>query len=274
MNLIQTAPQTLFPQLHPGMGDLPRVLREAPVRVVFGGEFADEVCGSYCTVPDWVERTPLSTVLTQIGSGVCPAKDFGRWFKHRWLAAKQRPMLPFVPELPEFIHSDVRAEYAEWLDRRCRAAGEEPAAWRYLTLRLECDDFAPMNWEGTSALNLRRSFPFLQREVIELAYACHPAELIRPGHKLLLRRALELDVPAHNLNRVDKGAWGRFHVSSRYSPPHELPYALESLVRKSWFPRPLDDLSYYEASRIEQFTLTAHNFSSCLTARSSVQSAY
>lgn len=272
-NLLRNAPPTLFPQHHPGMGDLPRVLREAPVRVVFGGEFADEVCGSYCTVPDWVERTPLSTVLAQIGSGVCPAKDFGRWLKHRWLAAKQRPMLPFATELPEFIHPDVRAEYAEWFDRRRRAAGGEPSAWRYLTLRLECDNFATMNWEGTSALNLRRSFPFLQREVIELAYACHPAELIRPGHKLLLRRALELDLPAHNLNRADKGAWGRFNVPSHYSLGQKLPDSVAPMVRKDWFPQPPDELSYYEASRMEQFTLTASNYSSCLAARPTVQSA-
>lgn len=267
MNLRRRAPQTLFPQLHPGMGDLPRVMKEAPVRVVFGGEFADEVCGSYCTVPDWVEQTPLHSVLGQIGSGTCPTKDMGRWLKHRWLAATRRPMLPFAPALPEFIHPNVRAEYAEWLDRRRRAAGDEPAAWRYLTLRLECDDYATMNWEGTSALNVRRSFPFLQREVIELAYACHPAELIRPGHKRLLRRALEHDVPPHNLNRADKGAWGRFNSPSRYPSPGELTGLLEKLLRSDWFPHAPEGLSYYEHSRIGLFTNFAENFSACQMAR-------
>ena len=127
-----------------------------------------------------------------------------------------------------------------------------------------------MSWEGNSTLNLRRSFPFLQREVIELAYACHPAELIRPGHKLLLRRALELDVPAHNLNRADKGAWGRFNVPSHYSPAQKLHASIAPMVCKEWFPQPPDELSYYEASRMEQFTLTAQNFSSCLATRSPI----
>lgn len=270
IELMRSAPQTLFPQLHPGMGDLPRVLREAPVRVVFGGEFADEVCGSYCTVPDWVAVTPLHRVLTQIGLGTCPVKDIGRWLKHRWLAASRKPMIPFAPTLPEFIHPEVRDEYSEWFDRRQRAASYEAPGWRYLKLRLECDDYATMNWEGTSALNLRRSFPFLQREVIELAYACHPAELIRPGRKRLLRRALEQDVPARNLHRKDKGAWGCFIVPSRYSPTGKLPDLLKPLIRQDWFPEPPADLSYYEASRLEQFTLTAQNFSACLVARSLV----
>ncbi len=62
-----------------------------------------------------------------------------------------------------------------------------------------------MHWEMTSALGVRRCFPFVTREVLELAFECHPAELVGPGTKRLLRSALANDVPRFNLERPDKG---------------------------------------------------------------------
>lgn len=274
IQLLASAPRTLLPQLHPGMGDLPRVLREASVKVVFGGEFADEVCGSYCTVPDWVSLTPLHEVFARVVSGDCAAKDVGRWFKHRWRAATRRPLLPLLTGLPDFFHPALRAEYAAWHERRQREAAAEPAAWRFLAFRLECDDYAPMNWEGISALGLRRSFPFLQREVIELAFASHPAEMIRPGHKLLLRRALAKDVPAANLNRRDKGAWGRFRRPEKYTTPSPLPDAMATLIRPDWHPHPPREIDHYSASRLSDFSNLVGHFSACNKARGQFHSAH
>lgn len=265
--MLASAPPTIFPQLPAGMGDMVRVLREAPVKVVFGGEFADEVCGSFCTVPDWVHLTPLHGVLAQVVSGDCVVKDVARWFKHRWREASGQPMMPFAVELPDFIHPNLRAEYAVWHERRRRAAANEPAPWRYLALRLECDDYAPMNWEGASALGLRRSFPFLQREVIELAFTCHPAELIRPGHKRMLHCALSKDVPAVNLHRKDKGAWGIFMRYNLYQMSGPLPANLAHLIRPDWHPLPPASLEYFPATRLAQFANLDGHFSACLAVR-------
>ena len=265
--LLCSSPRTLHPQLNVGMGDLPRVLSEAPVKVVFGGEFADETCGSYCTVPDWATATSLPSVLGGSGTGASLSKDLGRWFKHRGLHASGRPILPFASELPALIRPELRTEYAEWLDRRRRAAGREIPIWRYLTLRLECDEYAPMNWAGTSALNLRRSFPFLQRAVIELAYSCHPSELVCPGHKLLLRRALESDAPVRNLNRADKGGWGRSEIPQRYSPLGNIPISLSQVIVDDLVSNQERFLNYWEHSRITQFSLFVENLLACQAER-------
>ena len=48
-------------------------------------------------------------------------------------------------------------------------------------------------------------FPFVTRELLELAFELHPSELVGPGTKRLLRYALAGDVPAKNLQRPDKG---------------------------------------------------------------------
>jgi len=44
-DLWRAAPKIVFHVLHPALCSLPGVMREAPVRVLLGGEFADEVCG-------------------------------------------------------------------------------------------------------------------------------------------------------------------------------------------------------------------------------------
>ncbi len=59
LELWQAAPRIVFHVVYPALCSLPAVMREAPVRVLFGGEFADVVCGSVFTVPDWAEQTPL-----------------------------------------------------------------------------------------------------------------------------------------------------------------------------------------------------------------------
>ena len=75
----------------------------------------------------------------------------------------------------------------------------------YLAMFLERQGFLGMHWEVTSSLGVRRSFPFVTRELLELGFECHPSELVGPGTKRLLRAALAGDVPAINLERPDKG---------------------------------------------------------------------
>jgi asparagine synthetase B (glutamine-hydrolysing) len=109
LDLWRSASPIVFHVIHPALCSLPRVVREAPVRVLFGGEFADEVCGSKFTIPDWARHTsPFRLLLDPIESATL-------------------------------------------------------------------DPFVPMNWEACSALGIRRSLPFFNREVFELAtdqYVC------------------------------------------------------------------------------------------------------
>jgi hypothetical protein len=87
-----------------------------------------------------------------------------------------------------------------------RSLRTEPAL-AYFALNADEDSFVAMNWEALSVLGIRRSWPFFNREVLELAFECHPSELIGPGVKKLLRAALSDDVPPTNLNRQTRGTW-------------------------------------------------------------------
>src|SRR4029077_308797 len=109
---------------------------------------------------------------------------------------------------------------------------------RYLALQAEKDGFVTMNWEAASALGVRRSFPFFYREVLELAFECHPSELVGPGTKKLLRAALAGDVPSRNLNRADKGHWGGSARDLQLESSGPLPAGLEGVVLPDWYPNP------------------------------------
>src|SRR5437879_8887991 len=210
IELLRASSGVVFHVIHPALCALPQVLGEASVRVLFGGEFADEVCGSVLRLPDWAAHTSLVGPLATLHELPTGPRDVLRWAKQRWLTLKRRPALPFPDELPDFSRAEIREEYREWLERRRRDAARDGAPLRHLALRAEADGFVAMNWEAASALGVRRSFPFFNREVLDLAFECHPAELVGPGTKKLLRAAVRDDVPARNLGRLDKGQWGRY----------------------------------------------------------------
>jgi hypothetical protein len=110
-----------------------------------------------------------------------------------------------------------------------------------------------MNWEGTTPLGVRRSSPFFTREALELAFSCHPRELLGPGTKRLLRDALRGDVPERNLSRADKGVGGPrlrgatveldpgivastdglIRPAWRSSPPRRVPYATAEVLTRA-----------------------------------------
>ena len=95
-----------------------------------------------------------------------------------------------------------------------------------------------MNWEVTSALGVRRVWPFVSRDTIELSYSIHPDDLIGPGTKRLLRRAFHEDVPACSLYRSDKGGWATELASGTMLWHEALPSELAGIVRDDWFPHP------------------------------------
>lgn len=258
-DLFSQAPPIVFQVMHPALCQLPRVHAEWPVRVLLGGEFADEVCGSFCTLPDWVRETSPAQLLRSVLRGDSPGRDVGRWLKYRGLNTLGRPLLMLPRELPSLIHPRLRSEYAEWRDRTQRHAASDRGAWRYFRLRLRHEEFPVMNWEACSALGVRRAIPFMEREVMDLTLNCHPSELVRPAHKKLLKAALREDVPAHILHQPHKRGWGlRWRARSLAFPwSTPLSTALAPIVRSDWFPRPPPTVGYVEKSSLTQLTTIA-----------------
>lgn len=242
---------------------LPTLLGEAPVRVVFGGDFADEMCGSGFTWPDWAASARFPAVLREIFRPPTGPRSLLRWTKHRVLGTLRRPALPFPDELPGYVRAELREEYRAWLDRRRAAAAGDRLPRRYLALRTEEDGFLAMHWEAGSALGVRRFFPFFNRDILELASECHPEELVGPGTKKLLRAALRDDVPRHNLERRDKGGWGSYMREARLPWKEALPDLLAAIVRPDWHPRPPPTVTWFEAMGLTQLSV----FTASLRAR-------
>lgn len=255
VELIRAAHPTAFLMVHPALCDLSRVTREASVRVLFGGEFADEVCGSMLTLADWIDQTSFVRLLAALGRLPSGPRDVLRWSKRKALSIVGRPRFPLPETLGDFVRAEVREEYREWRDRRRRCALADSDPRRDLAMRAEIDGFVAMNWEACSALAMRRSFPFFNREVLELAFECHPAELVGPGTKRLLREALSRDVPARNLHREDKGGWGTYLHDAALAWNERLAESLAPIVRDDWHPLPPASLRAWQASVLTQYVV-------------------
>lgn len=224
-------------------------------------EFADEVCGSVFTVPDWAEQTPLWRLLLDFKTLSKNPRYVARWARQRLASFRGHQALPFPQELLQmdlttkkpldFFHPAVREEYRSWWEARRQEFIGDADPWRYLALESTAlDGFVAMNWEACSALGIRRSLPFFNREVLELAFECHPAELYGPGTKKLLRNALRADVPEKNLQRPDKGGWGAHEVNAQRSwqepmPEGALPKELEGVVGAEWLSQPPKEVDYW-----------------------------
>ncbi len=261
LDLWRSAPRIVFHVLHPALCSLPRILKEAPVRVLFGGEFADAVCGSGFTVPDWARQTSPLRLLMDGRMALKDPRSIARWAKYRMASLRGREPLPFPRELLEetdpitnkpldLFHPAVREEYLIWWERKRKELRGDTDPWRYLAMHsATIDPFVPMNWEACSALGIRRSFPFFNREVLELAFECHPAELYGPGTKKLLRSALHNDVPSRNLYRQDKGRSDKATIklmeSVEGTMPEPLPDEIERILSPESFSKPPKTLDYW-----------------------------
>lgn len=265
-------PRFVFHVLHPALCSLPDVLKEADVNVLFGGEYADKVCGQSFTVPDWARQTSLFRVLTDVRGLLREPKDPVRWLKQKFYLWRGEPQMPIPQNLLtgsrgvsrknerplEFFTKEVIEEYQEWYDRQKKRLLEDRRPWRYLAIDSEImDSFVTMNWEACSALGIRRSLPFFTREVFELTFSCHPVELYGGGVKKLIRRALVNDVPHRNLFRADKGAGpGRGQITSSFEsfsrsfkapfPVETLPEELRGIIKEEWFSHPPKELEYWQ----------------------------
>jgi asparagine synthetase B (glutamine-hydrolysing) len=248
-DLFNSAPAVAFHVPHPALCKLPEIHREWTVRVLFGGEWADEMCGSHFTMADWKQHVPLGRLIGQWFCGRMPVGPLDplRVIKHRLKAVAGRYPSPFV-QMPDFFADQVRAEYRDWVDRRLKAMQADRRPWRFLNEHLrQSDGYIAMNWEATSALGIRRSLPFVNRETFELTYSCRPEELLGPKTKKLLRQALRPDVPYRNLYRPDKGGWGVAIHGPRVFWERPLSSVLRPIVRGDWWPRPQQSVDVADA---------------------------
>ncbi|MCJ7670727.1 MAG: asparagine synthase-related protein, partial [Acidimicrobiia bacterium] len=238
LDLIDGGAQCAFPVVHGAFLSLPMVRYREPFCVLFGGEDADVVCGSVLTLADWVAATPASAILrSQVG---LPGRR-ARWHWMRWRAAfamgSRSPGELSPRALPPWVHPDIRLEYRDRLqDVRERVV--DHGEWPGVSYWLRRDTYITQGWEVTAPLGIRRSLPFRAREVLELAFSCHPSELIGPGYKKLLRAALRDDVPAAILDRP-KDHWPHERAET-YVWPHDrvLPAELADFFAPESLPGP------------------------------------
>jgi asparagine synthetase B (glutamine-hydrolysing) len=236
-----------FQVLHPGLCDLPEVCAGQEVRVLVSGMFADEVCGERKRLHDWALHTSLRSLMTGVPLPFGP-RDYLRWARRRVQQAVGRPHIHFL-DLDEWVPDEVEAEYWDWVSARRRALGRDRRPLPELAARADSDAWVAMYWEGAAPLGVRPLLPFFNREVLELAFRCHPRDLLGPGKKRLLRDALRGDVPARNLMREDRGEWTG-HGPARWVLDGALPSAASGVVHPDWLERPPPDLTFMGGTRL------------------------
>lgn len=241
-------PESIFPVVHPALLALPDVLKETKPAVFFGGEFADEVCGSHFTLNDWVDAASAFRLLERLPKGDASIRDLLRLIKQRVLLQLNGRRCPFLKNLADYVAPPVQSEYQEWCVRQETIAQADSYPKYFFALCLENTEYVTMNWEALSPFGIRRLLPFFNREMIELAFSCHPEELVVPGTKRLLRKALQGDVPRKNLDRQDKGSWGKYINQEALFPLRRMPQKLRGILCDRFFDQETTTQPYSAAS--------------------------
>jgi hypothetical protein len=195
-------------------------------------------------------------------------RDLRTWLGVRARSLCHRAALPFSADLHDFVRPNVRAEYAAWLDRQHCQSQRRRGARPELAARVALDGAVAMNWEATSALGVRRSFPFYHRAYVELAFELHPAEL-RGGcnDKRMLGRALRGHVPDRHLDRPERtaaAASGYDDIDADWD--EALPDELSEIVDSAWLPRPPPRMSISRALALQQLVTFARSVRAARTS--------
>jgi asparagine synthetase B (glutamine-hydrolysing) len=248
---IAEAPGLPFQMVNTALCDLPRVSAEQEVRVLMCGIFADEVCGTHQRMVDWLNHTSLRSL---VGGAPLPfgRRDYVLWARRRARAALGRPprRSHHAPKLPAWARSETEAEYQDWLQARGAAWVRDRRPLAGLADLVAADGWVAMNWEGTAPLGVRRSLPFFNREMLELAFRCHPSELLGPGTKRILREALHEDVPAGHLLREDKAVWRPHLVTAGWRVNGALPSAAAPVVRPDGLPQSRSEIPFVDGMQL------------------------
>ncbi len=199
------APPVAFPVIHPALQVLGELVGEWGVEVLVGGEFADEICGGSFALADWLDAVSLPRLVSQLTALPRGRRDVRAWAGRR-RSGRQHCPGPWPAALEDWARPEVDAEYQAWRADQLRALRASSAPHRYQRAVLTWLEGAlAMNWEVCSSLRVRRAFPFLSAEVLQVVAGCHPVELLGPGVKRLERQAFAGLVPERYLHRPDKG---------------------------------------------------------------------
>jgi asparagine synthetase B (glutamine-hydrolysing) len=242
-------PAKPFQVTHPALCELGGIAATHDVRVLVGGEFGDDVSGDWMRLSDWARYTSPIALLR--GRKALPFGDRRYalvWGKRRLLDFVGNPRSGFPPDLPEWVHPDLNAEYRARRREILRFRARHPRPLGELQDRVAHDAWVAMNWEGATELGIRRSVPFFTREMIELAFECHPSELFETGRRGIERRGLEADVPRQTLFREDRGTWRAETPDLPLRVPAELPEWIHPMVSPAWRQTPRPEATYDTAA--------------------------
>jgi len=208
--LVLSTPLPLF-QMHPVLCFLPELVHRWQPVTLTGGEYADRLLGGRGqTLWDLSRDSSLSVLWRSTA-----VKDFVRLCAARTLGevgpGRKFRGSPYALALKSWIRAEVKEEYKDWLRERSAEADNDSFPRWHLRQRIRMNAAITMNWEACSRLNVRRTYPFLTRKLLDLALTSHPADHYgrspRQGPssaKLLLREGLHALVPSENLHQTDK----------------------------------------------------------------------
>jgi asparagine synthetase B (glutamine-hydrolysing) len=199
-----------IPIPHPTLQSLPAINREHQYTVVTGGELADDFfAGPQHIMFDWADAAGPRSVLRAMAS---PVRSIGRRdLIHigarniRRAINRRMGNVSYLSEPSSIFSTKLRAEYLTWRDRVQRETFVYDRPYGGVRIALfEMDVWLAQNWEVCSELGIRRSVPFMDRRVVELACSLHPTDHAMPA-KRLLRDGFAGLVPDLNLHRTGKG---------------------------------------------------------------------
>jgi len=231
--LMLSPPLPLF-QFHPVLCYLPELVRRWQPVTLTGGEYADRLLGGRGqTLWDLCRDSSLGVLWRST-----VVKDFVRLFAARTLGevgpGRKFRGSPYALALKSWIRTEVKEEYGAWLQEGSAEAANDSFPRWHLRQRIRMNAAITMNWEACSRLNVRRTYPFLTRKLLDLALTTHPADHYgrsprqgRSSAKLLLREALHALVPSANLYQTDKPLPNR--VPKVQIPPNPWPGRLTGL---------------------------------------------
>lgn len=217
--VLAKAPAILHPVLHPVLCEMQDLQRDHPIVTYFGGEFCDELIGGSGVIAEWCADTPLMAAWQRT-----PIRmqgwtfGFRQYLAQRLSTARRRPPLAVPPSLAAHFDDELRREYSSWLGSYRRHSPRDPAGLTLSRWQDICTPVIDMNWEASSQLNIRRSFPLIGREVLGLLWRTSASLRLGPDYKELFRQAFAQDAPASILNRPDKGFWGKFLALAPAAP--------------------------------------------------------
>lgn len=231
----ELATPSTVPTLHPVLLSLPALARRWRPSVLVGGEMADEILGGTVIADEMLRHMGPAVPLRLGRQGV------GGLRLRSWARAQQRRLkgMPsrtaYVASLPEVFRADLREEshqlYEDRLRRLDRHQRRTSIRWELLTSGV---GWVEMNWEICWRHGIRRSIPFLDPRIVELALGTPARELIADGPKTLLRRAVRNDVPARYLDQR-KRSDPKVEIDPASIPlPRELDPIVEQLLIPEW----------------------------------------